>query len=385
MNDRITYGAAVIGDAEIKAAINVLKSGQLSAAELSRKFESQLSGFVGSKYAVSCNSGSSALLLSTAALMSSSLSKPLRRGDKVVTCATLFPTAIAPSVLFGLRVVLIDADRRTGLVDMDQLEGAVKKERPRLAILPHLTGNVLDLERLYRLNIEYVIEDCCDALGSRFDGRHVGRGASVATFSFYPAHHITTAGEGGAVLTSDPLLHEILVSLRDWGRTPQRASVRDAFTYTNWGFNCRLTELSAGVGSIQLAHFEERASKRNNNAEIIRTGVEKLQYLFVPKVHSKASPCWMMTPIFLETNAPFTVEEVFSFLESRGIESRPYFVGNIMKQPLDKSQLKPFGSLDDSDYLYDHAFFVPNHDRLKPAQVESIVETVRDFVAAKAR
>ncbi len=385
MSDRIAYGASSIGEAEIKAAVDVLRSGQLSAAGLTEKFEHELAEFVGSKHGASCNSGSNALLLSTAALMSSNINSPLRRGDTVVTCATLFPTAIAPSVLFGLRVVLVDADRQTGLVNMEQLEAAAEREAPRLAILPHLTGNVLDLDRLYQLDIEYVIEDCCDALGSRFNGSHVGRRATLATFSFYPAHHITTAGEGGAVVTSDPLLHEVVVSLRDWGRKGQRRTIRDAFTYENWGFNCRLTELGAAVGSVQLANFEARSERRNKNAEMIRSAVSKLESLMVPRVHPKASPCWMMTPIFLEPNASFAMVEITDFLEGKGIECRPYFLGNVMKQPFEKFQLKPFGSLEGSDYLYDHAFFVGNHDQLKPEQIQRTVDTIRSFVTQKAK
>jgi CDP-6-deoxy-D-xylo-4-hexulose-3-dehydrase len=385
LSERIAYGAARIGEAEIKAAISVLRSGQLSAADVAKNFESQLSKFVGTKYVATCNSGSSALLLSTAALMSSRNPNPLRRGDVVVTCATLFPTAIAPSILLGLRIVLVDADRRSGLVDMEQLQDAVKQRRPRMVILPHLAGNVLDLDRLYELDIEYVVEDCCDALGSRFEGRHVGREATLAALSFYPAHHITTAGEGGAVLTNDSILNEILVSLRDWGRKPVRRTMRDVFTYTDWGFNCRMTELAAAVGSVQLSKFEERAARRIKNAQIIRAEVQKCKYLAVPEVHPKASPCWMMTPIFVEPNAPFTVAEITDFLNVKGIECRPYFVGNIMKQPLEKSQLKPFGSLDDSDYLYDHAFFVGNHDQLTSAEVEGMTREIRSFVGRKSK
>lgn len=381
MSEKVTYGAASIGDAEIAAAIEVLRSGQLSAAGLVRKFESEVCRFVGSKYAVSCNSGSNALLLSTAALMSPILDSPLRRGDTMVTCATVFPTAIAPSVLFGLRVVVVDSDRRNGLVDMDQLASAVEREKPRLAILPHLAGNVLDLERLYELEIEYVVEDCCDALGSRFDGNHVGRNATLATFSFYPAHHITTAGEGGAVITDNALLYEVLVSLRDWGRKPRRQTMRDAFTYVNWGFNCRLTELGASVGCVQLGNFEERRARRVENANMLRHEIGKLEYLGVPQVHPRALPCWMMTPIFLKHDSKFTLTQITDFLEARGIECRPYFVGNIMRQPLEKSQLIPYGPLDDADFLYDHAFFVANHDQLTPAQLNNIVESLRTFLA----
>jgi len=379
LSKRITYGEACIGEAETKAVLEVLRSGQLSAADMTRGFESELAKFVRSEHIVSCNSGSNALLLSTAALMSPNLRKPLRRGDKVVTCATLFPTAIAPSILFGLRVILVDADRSSGLVDMEQLECAVKRYRPRLAILPHLTGNVLDLDRLYDLDIEYVIEDCCDALGSKFAGEHVGKKATLGTFSFYPAHHITTAGEGGAVVTNELLLNETLVSLRDWGRKPERKTFRDSFSYTNWGFNCRLTEIGAAFGIAQLAGFKERATRRIRNAEMIRSEIEKLHYLTIPQVHTKATPCWMMTPIFLEPNAPFAVAEITDFLEARGIECRPYFVGNIMKQPLEKTQLKPFGSLRNSDYLYDRAFFVGNHDRLGLPQIQSIIDAMCAF------
>jgi len=383
--ERIAYGAAHIGEAEIKAALAVLRSGQLSAAEGARRFEEQLSQFVGVKHAVACNSGSNALLLSTASLMSSNFRNRLRRGDVAITCATLFPTAIAPSVLFGLRIVVVDADRRTGLVDMEQLELAVKRKRPRLAILPHLAGNVLDLERLYELDIEYVIEDCCDALGSEFNGRHVGRDATVAAFSFYPAHHITTAGEGGAVVTNNSALNEILVSTRDWGRTGERKVLRDVFSYVEWGFNCRMTEVAAVIGSIQLANFKERAVQRIRNADFIRSEVQKCDFLMVPEVHPKASPCWMMTPIFIEANARFAVEEIADFLESKGIECRPYFAGNLMKQPLDRSRLKPFGKLGNSDYLHDHAFFVGNHDQLKSTEVQRITNAIRVFTDQASR
>lgn len=376
---RIPFGGYVPAGNEIEAISKLMNMGTLTVGQITEQFEEQFASYIGSKRAISCNSGSSALLLSVAALCSPENPNRLKPGDEAVVCAECFPIDIAVLVQHGLKVKLIDVDRTTCLFDMDELEDAVS-DRTRLIMAVHLCGNVIDLDRLYEIRekngVDYVIEDCCDALGSKYGGEHVGLRATFSCFSFYPAHHITT-GEGGVVAGNEENPMDIVLSLRNWGRVKQPVSYSDfamRFKYVNWGYNLKWMELSAALGLEQMKALESfSVIRRRNYARFAASLYEgKLSHNFV-RIRSsrKADPCWMMIPIVLSEKAKVSRNMFVKQLESMGVETRPLFVGNILRQPIGRiTELSYHNVLDDADYLYENGFLIGNHHSMSEVDVE---------------
>ena len=327
-------------------------------------------------------------------------------GDKVVTTALNFPTTVNPLIQLGLRPVLVDSDVGTYNVNVDALAGALE-EGARAVMLSHTLGNPFDLDGVSRLiaaHGAYLIEDCCDALGSRFRGAHVGSSSDLATLSFYPAHHITT-GEGGAVLVSDHVLGRIVASLRDWGRDCWCPPGKDdtcgrrfdwqlgdlpmgydhKYTYSEVGYNLKMTDLQASVGVAQIERLPVFVERRRANFNALLAGLKKYEGLLVMPIWSPlAEPSWFGFPLTIGPDAPFDRLELVRFLENRQIGTRMIFGGNIKRQPaymhLGLSQVGP---LSGADVVTERSFWIGVHPAITAEMLSYMLEMFGVFMESK--
>lgn len=353
---RIPYAGRIYDEKEMQNLVGSALEFWLTAGNYTEKFEQGLADFLNVKYCSAVNSGSSANLLAFMALTSDSLGEcKINRGDEVITVAAGFPTTIAPIIQYGAVPVFVDVELATCNIDANQLEAALS-ERTRAVMIAHTLGNpfnvraVKDLCKKHRL---WLIEDNCDALGSKYAGQYTGSFGDIATSSFYPAHHITT-GEGGAVYTNDPKLHRIVNSLRDWGRDCICPSGQDntcqhrfsqqfgelpygydhKYVYSHFGYNLKMTEMQAAIGCAQLEKLPAFIEARKNNWKILREGLDGLSdQLMLPEPAPDSDPSWFGFVVTVRDSVGFSRNELINYLESRGIQTRMLFSGNIIKHP----------------------------------------------------
>jgi len=338
----------------------------LTTGRFNDAFEARLAAWLGRSTCLTVNSGSSANLLAVAALCSPKLKeRRLKPGDEVITTATGFPTTVAPLVQCGLVPVFLDADPATGNIRPEQIQAAIT-DKTRLICLAHTLGNPFDVAevlRVAKMHDLWVVEDCCDALGSRYDKDGVtglcGTFGHISTFSFYPAHHITM-GEGGAVATDDPLLRKLLLSYRDWGRDCWCAPGVDntcgcrydwkfkllpkgydhKYVYSHMGYNLKLTDMQAAVGLAQLDRLEAFNLERRKNFAFLTQALADLEgsLLTLPKATPGSDPCWFGYMLTLGPEAGER-EELLRFLDARKVGTRMVFAGNILRQPCAEDML----------------------------------------------
>ena len=354
----------------------------LTTGRFNQEFEKQLSKYVGINFALTTNSGSSANLLAVSSLMSNELGdKKLNSGDEVITLAAGFPTTVNPIFQNNLIPTFVDIDLPTFSASPENIESAITS-KTKAIIFAHTLGNpfeldtILDIAKKHNL---WLIEDCCDALGSRYKNKHVGTFGDIATFSFYPAHQITM-GEGGAVITNDPALRRIIESLRDWGRDCFCAPGKNntcgkrfdwqlgelpfgydhKYTYSSTGYNLKITDMQASVGLSQLQKLPEFIKKRQENFEYLKLNLSKFsKYLILPTSTLNSSPSWFGFPIVVKLDSPFSKNDLVSFLSSKLIDTRPLFAGNLTKQPyLKNKDYKIFGTLDNTNLIMNNGFWI---------------------------
>jgi CDP-6-deoxy-D-xylo-4-hexulose-3-dehydrase len=379
----------------------------LTTGRYAALFEERLANFLGVGHCLLTNSGSSANLLAISALTSPKLGeRRLRQGDEVITVAAGFPTTVTPIVQNGLVPVFVDVDPETYNVEVNQLEAAVSP-RTRAIILAHTLGNpcrldaVTDFARRHHL---WFIEDNCDALGSTYEGKFTGTFGHLSTLSFYPAHHITT-GEGGAVLTGDPLLKRIVESLRDWGRDcwcpPGKENccrLRFArqlgelprgydhkYTYSHLGYNLKMTDMQAAVGVAQLAKLADFTSLRRKNFQQLHAGLARHRdFLVLPRATENAHPSWFGFPLTVRQRAPFTRQQLVEYLEGHGIGTRLLFAGNILKQPAFQDiGHRVAGELKNTNRILERTFWIGVYPGLGPPAINHILDTFHRFMAIK--
>lgn len=329
----------------------------LTAGRFNDEFEKNFADKLGVKYALSTNSGSSANLLAFSALTSYKLKdRALKKGDEVIAVASGFPTTVNPIIQNGMVPVFVDCEIGTYNVDVDKIEEAVSS-KTKAIFLAHTLGNMYDMDKIMALAEKYklwVIEDSCDALGAKWKGKYAGTIGHIGTFSFYPAHHITM-GEGGAVITNDPILHRIILSYRDWGRDcwckpgcddtcHNRFNMKlgnlpegydHKYTYSHIGYNLKITDWQAAIAVAQLKKLDKFLEMRRTNAATLLKELADLQdYLILPKVAENCQPSWFGFLISVRPEAPFSKQEMVKYLESHGIGTRQLFAGNILRQPM---------------------------------------------------
>jgi CDP-6-deoxy-D-xylo-4-hexulose-3-dehydrase len=394
----IHYAWAVYDHHEIFEALKSLLSGWFGIGKYASDFEKHFSEFLGVKHCVLVNSGSSANLLAVEALK-------LPKKAEAITPATTFPTTINPLIQKGVKPVLMDINPTTYNINASELDDAFS-EKVKLIMLPHTLGNPNEMDAIMDFAEEhdlYVIEDACDALGSRYDGKYVSTFGDMGTFSFYPAHHITM-GEGGAIVTDNEESSLTVRSLRDWGRAcvcPVCAISLDPnaycplrfletplpdydkrFTYINIGYNLKPLDLQAAIGLQQLQRLPEFIRKRKENFRKLYNELSKFEdYFILPESLPKADPCWFTFPITVKDTAPFRRKEIVNFLEEHHIATRPIFAGNILRQPAYKNiDFRVVGKLENSDRVMKSSFFIGVHPGLTEDMLNYMINTFEEFV-----
>jgi len=376
----------------------------LTGGRYAAQFEQEFARFVGVRHAVLCNSGSSANLLAVAALTSPKLrDRRLRPGDEVITAAAAFPTTVFPLLQYGLTPVFVDVELGTYNPGAERIEEAISP-RTRAIVLAHTLGNPFDLDKvldLARRHDLWVIEDNCDALGSAWRGRRTGTFGDLATASFYPAHHITM-GEGGCVLTGQPLLKTIVESFRDWGRdcwcdtgADNTCGKRFAwqlgqlppgydhkYTYSHVGYNLKLTDMQAAIGVAQLRKLPGFIEARKRNWQRLRDALGELEdFLILPRAIENADPSWFGFAVTVREGAPFDRKSLVEFLESRRIATRPLFAGNLTRQPVFQGvNYRVSGDLNNTDTIMQRTFWVGVYSGLTEAMMDYVADTFRQFV-----
>lgn len=376
----------------------------LTADRFNEKFEKQLSEFLQVKFSITTNSGSSANLLAVSALTSEQLEdKALKPGDEVITTAAGFPTTVNPILQNNLIPVFVDVDVSTYVPSIQSIGEAISK-KTKAIILAHTLGNAYDIESIVNIAKKHelwVIEDCCDALGTTFKGKPVGTFGDLGTLSFYPAHHITM-GEGGAVFTNNPTLKRIVESFRDWGRdcfcAPGKSNTcrkrfewklgdlpfgyDHKYTYSHTGYNLKITDMQAAIGLSQLKHLPKFITRRKENFEFLKKNLDKhKKYLILPETTKNSDPAWFGFPITVRKDAPFSKDHIINFLSSKLIDTRPLFAGNITKQPYFKNKhYRIHKNLDNTDLIMSNTFWIGVFPGLTVEMLSYITEQIDIFI-----
>ncbi len=403
---RVPVSGRVFDEEELEMLVESSLDFWLTTGRFAEQFERECARFVGVREAVLVNSGSSANLLAISALTSERLgNRQLKPGDEVITLAAGFPTTVNPIVQNGLVPVFVDVDIPTFNVDVSQLEASIS-DRTRAVIFAHTLGNPFDLDAVVAFAKKHnlwLIEDCCDALGSTYRGQKVGTFGDLATVSFYPAHHITM-GEGGCVLTGKPLLRTLVESFRDWGRDCWCAPGKEntcgkrfgwqlgslpfgydhKYIYSHIGYNLKATDMQAAIGVAQLKKLPRFIEARKKNFAAIRQGLSDAQEHFIlPEPTPQSDPSWFGFPMMVRDGAPFSRRNVVEYLDSKKIQTRQLFGGNLVRQPAYKNvPYRVAGDLKNSDRVMNQAFWVGVYPGLTQPMIEHMIATVREAPVA---
>jgi CDP-4-dehydro-6-deoxyglucose reductase, E1 len=394
----IPVSGRVFAADDIQSLVHAALDFWLTAGPFAHEFERQLAEWLGIRTATLVNSGSSANLLAITALTSPKLgNRRLLPGDEVITVAAAFPTTVNPIVQNGLVPVFVDVSLPTYNIDVTMLEAA-RSARTRAVVVAHTLGNPFDVRTVAdfaRKHDLWLVEDCCDAIGASYDGKHVGTFGDLATLSFYPAHHITT-GEGGCVLAEKPLFKTIVESLRDWGRdcwcdTGKENTCGKRFdwqlgglprgydhkyTYSHLGYNLKMTDLQAAIGVSQMAKLPEFIAKRRANFQLLSAGLKDLDSLFIlPEATPKSEPSWFGFPLAVRREAPFSRNRLIAFLEGRKISTRLLFGGNLLRQPAYREvKHRVAGSLTNTDFIMSQVFWIGVYPGLTQEMIAYMID-----------
>jgi CDP-6-deoxy-D-xylo-4-hexulose-3-dehydrase len=399
----VPVSGKVFDAAEMRLLVDSALDFWLTTGRYAAQFESTFARWFGLRECSLVNSGSSANLVAISALTSPKLGdRRLKRGDEVITVAAGFPTTLNPILQNELVPVFVDVTLPTYNADVTQLEAALSPST-RAIMLAHTLGNPFDLDAVTafaRRHGLWLIEDCCDAVGSIYRGRKVGTFGDLATTSFYPAHHITM-GEGGAVLTNQPLLKTLVESFRDWGRDCWCAPGCDntcgkrfawqvgdlpcgydhKYTYSHVGYNLKMTDMQAAVGVAQLQKLDGFIEARRRNFQTLREGLSELEELFLlPEPTEGAEPSWFGFPIGVRPGAPFSRSRVIAWLEQRKIATRLLFGGNLIRQPAYRDrEFRVVAPLDNTDFVMENVFWVGVYPGLGPEALEYVLDCLHGF------
>lgn len=410
---KINYAGRVFDEKEIINLVDIALEFWLTAGKYAEEFEKKLANFLGVKYCLLVNSGSSANLLAFMALTSPELEeRRIKREDEVITVASAFPTTIAPIIQYGATPVFVDISLPTYNIDVSKLESALSKKTKAL-FLAHTIGNPFDLKKVKEFCEKHnlwLIEDNCDALGSKYlyNGKWVYTGTigDIGTLSFYPAHHITT-GEGGAVCTNNPKLIKNLLSMRDWGRDCWCVSGKDntcgkrfewqlgelpygydhKYIYSHFGYNLKATDMQAAIGCAQLEKLPSFIEARKRNWKLLRDSLSDLTDKFIlPEPTENSDPSWFGFILTVKENAGFTRDEIVSYLESNGIQTRMLFAGNIIRHPCfdelrkDNNSYRVVGDLKATDKVMNDTFWIGVYPGITVEEIEYEITKIKDFV-----
>lgn len=411
--DRINYGGRFFDEKEICNLIDAALDFWLTAGRYSEEFEKRLKAFLGIKYCHLCNSGSSANLLAFMALTSPVLGeRRILPGDEVITIAAGFPTTVSPIVQYGAVPVFTDITIPQYNIDVSRLE-EVLSEKTKAVMVAHTLGNPFDLKTVRDFCSRHglwLVEDNCDALGSMFciDGewKYTGTVGDIGTSSFYPPHHITT-GEGGAVYTDDPVLHRIILSMRDWGRDcicppgtddtcgnrfgktygELPAGYDHKYVYSHFGYNLKITDMQAAIGAAQIEKLPIIISRRRANWEKLHNELKQAEEFFIlPEPCENSLPSWFGFLLTLRDDCPFTRDEIVRYLEGRNIQTRMLFAGNLVRHPCfdeirrDNKRCRVIGELGNTEKVMRDSFWLGVYPGLGDDEIMFMADSVKDFI-----
>jgi len=400
----VPVSGKVIDAADMSAVVDSALDGWFTTGRWAKDFERKLARFFGLRSASLVNSGSSANLVALSALTSPKLGdRQLKPGDEVITVAAGFPTTVNPIFQNRLVPVFIDVTLPTYEIDVTKLEAA-RSEKTKAVMVAHTLGNVFDLGAVTAFCKKYnlwLVEDCCDALGSTYNGQKVGTFGDIATVSFYPAHHITM-GEGGAVLTDKPALQVLIDSYRDWGRDcwcepgvdntcgkrfdwqlgTLPCGYDHKYTYSHVGYNLKATDMQAALGVSQIAKLPEFIERRKANFAYLKEAFKPLeQYLVLPEATPNSDPSWFGFPIGVREDAPFKRDQLTKALEAQKIGTRLLFAGNLLRQPAYEGwEYRVVGEMTNTDYVMNNVFWIGVFPGLTKEMLDFIAKTAIEFV-----
>ena len=389
----------VIGAQELKYMVEASLDGWLTTGRFNAEFEKKLAAFIGIKHLITVNSGSSANLVAFNTLTSPKLgARAIQKGDEVIGVAAGFPTTVNPILQFGAVPVFVDVDRLTHNIDASKIEAAIGP-KTKAIMLAHSLGNPFNLDVVTALCKKYnlwLIEDCCDALGSTYRGQMVGTFGDIATLSFYPAHHITM-GEGGAVFTNNDELKTIAESFRDWGRDCYCQPGKDntcgkrfcqqlgnlphgydhKYTYSHLGYNLKISDMQAACGLAQLEQAPQFIQARKDNFAFLKARLKDCEeFVNLPQATEHSDPSWFGFPITLKENCPVTRLDLLTYLDQNKVGTRLLFAGNLTRQPyMTGAHYRVSGDLSNTDNVMNNTFWIG----VQPALTREMLE----FAASK--
>jgi CDP-4-dehydro-6-deoxyglucose reductase, E1 len=393
----------VIGAKELQLMVEASLDGWLTTGRFNTEFEQRLADFIGVKYLITVNSGSSANLVAFSTLTSPTLGeRAIRKGDEIIGVAAGFPTTVNPIVQFGAVPVFVDVDMKTHNIDADLIEAAIT-HKTKAIMLAHTLGNPFNLAKVKALCEKHhlwLVEDCCDALGATYEGKMVGTWGDIGTLSFYPAHHITM-GEGGAVFTDNPTLKVIAESFRDWGRDCYCAPGCDdtcgkrfaqkfgslpqgydhKYVYAHLGYNLKITDMQAACGLAQLERAPEFIATRKRNFALLKERLGSLHdYLDIAEATPNSDPSWFGFPVTLKESSAVKRVDLLKYLEQYKIGTRLLFAGNLTRQPYFKDvEHRIVGDLSNTDRTMNQTFWMGVQPSLCAEHFDFIGEKLEEF------
>ena len=413
--DRISYASRVYDEKEMQSLTDAMLDFWLTTGRFSKEFEKNFAEWIGVKHAHLVNSGSSANLIAFSVLTAPELGdRQIKKGDEVITVACGFPTTINPIIQYGAVPVFLDVTVPQYNIDVEQLEAAYT-EKTKAVMIAHTLGNPFDLNAVKEFCDKHnlwLVEDNCDALGSKYniDGvtKYTGTWGDIGTSSFYPPHHMTM-GEGGAVYTNNPLLNRLILSYRDWGRDCICVSGQDnlcghrwdgqfgelpvgydhKYTYSHFGYNLKVTDLQAAVGVEQLKKFPSFIERRKHNWARLHAALEDIQdRIILPEPAENSDPSWFGFLISVRPETGLNRNDVTKYIESKNVQTRLLFSGNIIKQPCfdeirGTDAYRVVGNLENSDFVVNNTFWVGVYPGMTDTMIDYMAQVIKEAVGMK--
>lgn len=403
----VPVSGKVIGAKELQLMVQASLDGWLTTGRFNEQFEARLAQFLGVKYLITVNSGSSANLVAFSTLTSAKLGdRAIKQGDEVIGVAAGFPTTVNPILQFGAVPVFVDVDLATHNIDASKIEAAITP-KTKAIMLAHSLGNPFNLDVVTALCKKYnlwLVEDCCDALGATYNGQLVGTFGDIATLSFYPAHHITM-GEGGAVFTNNAELKQIAESFRDWGRDcycpPGKDNTCDKrfcwtkkelggdlpdgydhkYTYSHLGYNLKISDMQAACALAQMDRVDEFIAKRRANFAYLKNRLQSCaEFLHLPEATPNSEPSWFGFPLVVKESSGVKRADLINYLEEGKIGTRLLFAGNLTKQPyMAGRNFRVSGDLTNTDVVMNQTFWLGTFPALGEPQLDYIATRLEEF------
>ena len=400
----VPVSGKVIGAQELKNMVDASLDGWLTTGRFNTEFEQRLAAYLGVKYLITVNSGSSANLVAFSALTSPRLGdRAIKQGDEVIGVAAGFPTTVNPIIQFGAVPVFVDVDLATHNIDASKIEAAISP-KTKAIMLAHSLGNPFNLEVVTALCKKYnlwLVEDCCDALGATYNGQMVGTFGDIATLSFYPAHHITM-GEGGAVFTNNSELKLIAESFRDWGRDcycpPGQDNTCDKrfcwklgdlpegydhkYTYSHLGYNLKISDMQAACALAQLDRVDEFIAARKANYTYLKNKLKSCEeFLHLPEATPNGDPSWFGFPLVLKESSGVKRVDLLNYLDQNKIGTRLLFAGNLIRQPYMLGRnYRVSGELTNTDIVMNQTFWLGVYPGLTNEHLDFVVDKIETFL-----